>query len=126
MPKCIKCGKRGLFLRVNSDGLCKDCAGEAQKDTLVSSATRHAEDAFGSNIVDLLKSGNVLRLFKLTDEETKELVNATKDDYMSLLNANHHLADLFMAVAERLVFSEKEYNPTLAYKYLLTISFFLK
>lgn len=124
MPKCIKCGKRGLFLRVNSDGLCKDCAGDAQKNTLISSASRHAEDAFGSNVVDLLKSGNILRLFKLTDEETKELVNATKDDYMSLLNANHHPADLFMAVAERLVFSEKEYNPTLAYKYLLTISFF--
>ncbi len=30
MAKCWKCGKHGLFLRVNDEGLCGDCA-EAQK-----------------------------------------------------------------------------------------------
>lgn len=123
MAKCTKCGKKGLFLRTNSDGLCKDCATKVQKKTSAPSAL-HNKDIFGTNIVDLLKNGNILRLFNLTDDETEELANATKSDYASLLNDNHHLADLFMTVAEHLIFSEKEYNPTLAYKYLLTISFF--
>ena len=31
MAKCKKCGKKGLFLTVNSDGLCKDCATKVTK-----------------------------------------------------------------------------------------------
>ena len=123
MAKCTKCGKKGLFLHVNSDGLCKNCATNALKNPSAPSSS-HVEDTFGANIVDLLKSGNILRLFNLTEEETAELADATKSDYASLINTNHHPADLFMAVAERLIFSEQEYNPVLAYKYLLTISFF--
>lgn len=123
MAKCTKCGKKGLFLRVNSDGLCKNCAANMLKKPSSPSAL-HNQDTFGASIVDLLKSGNILRLFNLTDDETEELANATKSDYASLLNTNPHPADLFMTVAERLIFSEKENNPTLAYKYLLTISFF--
>ena len=26
MAKCIKCGKKGLFLRLDQNGLCTDCA----------------------------------------------------------------------------------------------------
>ena len=25
MAKCIRCGKKGLLVRVNSDGLCEEC-----------------------------------------------------------------------------------------------------
>ena len=28
MAKCIRCGKKGLLLRVNSEGLCETCAQE--------------------------------------------------------------------------------------------------
>ena len=31
MAKCKKCGKKGLFLILNSDGLCNDCASKAQR-----------------------------------------------------------------------------------------------
>jgi len=26
MAKCKKCGRKGLFFKVNSDGMCADCA----------------------------------------------------------------------------------------------------
>ena len=29
MPKCKKCGKKGLFLKLNEDGLCEECAERA-------------------------------------------------------------------------------------------------
>ena len=32
LAKCKRCGKSGLFLRTNSQGLCKDCA---EKDKLI-------------------------------------------------------------------------------------------
>ena len=31
MAKCKKCGKKGLFLSLNGDGLCKDCASKIIK-----------------------------------------------------------------------------------------------
>lgn len=38
MAKCSKCGRKGLFFKVNSDGLCSDCAAlaiiEHEKNTL--------------------------------------------------------------------------------------------
>ncbi len=32
MPKCKKCGRKGLFFRVNPDGLCADCVALLQID----------------------------------------------------------------------------------------------
>lgn len=51
MAKCNRCGRKGLFFRVNSEGLCKDCEAltviEKRKQELdndVSSLCRQAED----------------------------------------------------------------------------------
>ena len=30
MGKCIVCGKKGLFLKVNTQGMCNDCAEKAR------------------------------------------------------------------------------------------------
>lgn len=35
MAKCVHCGKRGLFLRVDSNGLCDLCAERARRDALM-------------------------------------------------------------------------------------------
>ena len=51
MAKCKKCGRKGLFFKVNSEGLCKDCEALAEiekrkqeLDNDVNSLCRQAED----------------------------------------------------------------------------------
>lgn len=126
MAQCVKCGKKGLFVRVDKNGLCKECAlcsndmpqQQNKQRRSVSAATYATTD-----IVEVLRHGELLQYFKLTEEETKELSHITRTD-TSFLSRVTDPASVYMSVAELLIFSERQYNPIIAYKFLLTISFF--
>lgn len=47
MAKCIKCGQRGLMLKVNADGICLDCASKdlAEMKALITPELRDVIDA---------------------------------------------------------------------------------
>lgn len=45
MAKCLKCGKRGLFLKLNNDGICYDCEATTIKEARAAYLNKKIEEA---------------------------------------------------------------------------------
>ncbi len=57
MAKCAKCGRKGLFMRVNKDGLCSKCALVMPVSTpLRVTPARHASGTASDSYDDMLKA----------------------------------------------------------------------
>ncbi len=62
MAKCLRCGKRGLFLRLNEAGLCNDCA-KAQKRIQVEAQKQLRKDPkFRKMEDDLAEQDRLLKI----------------------------------------------------------------
>jgi hypothetical protein len=85
MGKCTKCGKKGLFLKVNAEGLCKDCETEKKKQALT--------DEINANIEWQKKE--MLALAKIHEEESAPPV------VQSTAKVNHmRIVDVFKKCEE--------------------------
>ena len=130
MAKCKKCGKSGLFLKLNSVGLCNDCASIAAKtvvrtssidaeikrqdkhlDKLTAAEEKYAEDGDINKIISVyedvfIKEKSTLitqsRWFKLADLYVK---NGQNDKAWAWLNQLAGLHPDYMAKIE-----EKRYK----------------
>lgn len=57
MGKCVICGKKGLFLKINIQGMCNDCAEKAQIEFARKEQLDQSEfEAYYSNLLVCLKS----------------------------------------------------------------------
>ena len=45
MGKCVRCGKRGFFLRISKEGLCLDCVKAVAEEKCIAEERRLAEEA---------------------------------------------------------------------------------
>lgn len=56
MPKCWKCGKKGIFLRLNSTGICSICAVIEEREKRAAEARlRHIRDAESEKLLEFRK-----------------------------------------------------------------------
>lgn len=65
MPKCKRCGKRGIFLKVNPEGICEVCEVEERYSKIFSDITPEQKEC-----VDIRK-----QLVDLQEEREKEIHN---------------------------------------------------
>lgn len=93
MAKCKRCGRKGLFFKVNSDSLCSDCADAVAEDKKLLE-TEQSENVlpelqplphtsiFRYNDCDINKVPNI-------EAKDKQLLNADKykDDYVQVVSA---------------------------------------
>ena len=56
MGKCVVCGKKGLFLKVNTQGMCNDCAEKARIEFIRKEQLEITEfEAYYSKLIVFLK-----------------------------------------------------------------------
>lgn len=97
MPKCKKCGRKGLFFKVNSEGLCSECAGlkliEEEKEDL--------EGKIGSAKAELS------RLLKSCDDERSNL-KRLEDERQAVYNTIKRQAECAAIATVKTQVSELE------------------
>lgn len=65
MPKCVHCGKKGIFLRIDSSGHCSDCASAIARRKQDEAATKRQSPP-RKTLFDISFPGETLR-YKYTD-----------------------------------------------------------
>lgn len=61
MAKCVRCGQKGLFFKVNSSGHCEDCAAiiEAKRKAEIEQQKKKNSSVPRKTIFDIKKYGNL-------------------------------------------------------------------
>lgn len=62
MARCKKCGKSGLFLSVNKDGLCKNCSFQEKRNEAVKEELYRKDPSFRKVTDDLAEQDRLLKI----------------------------------------------------------------
>ena len=92
MAKCNRCGRKGLFFKVNSEGLCKDCADIMAEDK------RLAETEQSENVLPELQPLPHTSIFRYNDCDINKVPNIEDKD-KQLLNADKYKDDYVQVVS---------------------------
>lgn len=62
MAKCNKCGKSGLFLAVNGDGICSKCAAQEKRSKAIKEELYRIDPSFRKMSDDLKEQDRLLKI----------------------------------------------------------------
>ncbi len=95
MPKCNQCNKKGLFLKINTDGICDECVTSNRLNEL-----RKIEEETLSNIDKLNKELNEIKIQKekygFDVYEIKKELSYLKDDCKQIKNKRNSYFSKFL------------------------------
>lgn len=109
MAKCSKCGKKGLFLKVDENGICNDCQALAKREKLLAATEKkladkkslmkaYQQEALSAIKNEIDKQNNILADINKQIVNTKVLQNETNDKLAKTIkdwdNASKRLAKI--------------------------------